>query len=167
MEDKEYPSKCPRCGNTGKFYRGSVTRHGYQKWICAKCKKGFQLRYLRLEAVKGVQCPHCGSIDIGRRGISRGIRRYYCKTCKKTFQLNPKRPLPKPTKPKSKPDFLLASGSGIIGKRRFGLKTDRNETSNVRLIVLSGYPAFAVNSLSNAMKTTFPIAENLKSGCHV
>lgn len=162
MEDK--PKKCPRCGNTSKFYRGSVTRHGYQKWICAKCKKGFQLRYLRLEAVKGIQCPKCGSTDIGRRGFSRGIRRYYCKTCKKTFQLNPKRPLPKPTKPKSKPDFLLTSGSGIIDVRRHGLKTDRNETSNAQLIVLSESLVSVVNTLNHAMKPIFPIVENSRSG---
>ena len=34
---------------------------------------------------KGLNCPHCGSEHVNRRGTYRGRRRYSCKDCMRTF----------------------------------------------------------------------------------
>lgn len=163
MEDK--PKKCPRCGNTEFWVY--PTKFGYKKYMCKACKKSFQSNYLRKEATKGVECPKCGSTDILRKGFNRcGIQKYSCKTCKKYFLAEYRRrrkPKPKPKLERNR--FLsVRSGSEITGKRRHGLKTDRNEKLNARLKVLLGFHVLVVMKETEFTLVNPNIAKSLRSG---
>lgn len=90
--------KCPFCG-------GLSVKNGFrprksgneQRYKCTKCNRSFikdpkKPVDSRIPLDPSIKCYHCGSNNIGRRGIIRGVKGkhlYWCYSCKTYFVDNP------------------------------------------------------------------------------